>query len=445
MHQNRLQFFAALLLILFLGFACDNDPDEIGVGIQPDSDRLNVFFIDTLSVTAHSVYVDSVRTDETSRTMIGSYYDPVFGVSTSSLALELRLSSASVELGDSPVLDSMVMTLDYSSVPLSGDDEMYAYGDTLSQQTFRIFEVDETLNADTTSYYSNYEVALKTGEIATHTFFPRPTDSVMVDTSRVEAQLRMKMEDSFVQKFRDAPEGSLDSLQGFLNFLKGIYIQPDEVSMGGAILFFNVGSVYSRMTLYYSNAEEDSLKYYFPITSSSARFMNFSHNYDQADPQFVSQLNGDTTLGQDKFYLQPLAGVAAIIEIPFFRELNNLGDIALNEARLVIENNDKNGMFQPPDELAIFSYNTDGTTSLIIDQFEGTQYFGGLYDEGSGRVEFRLTQQMQRILATDTIPPRFYLGISGASILPNRMVCNGFNQIPGGLKLEVIYSKLSDQ
>lgn len=444
MHQNRLQFFAALLLILFLGFACDNDPDEIGVGIQPDSDRLNVFFTDTLTVTAHSIYVDSVRTDETSRTMIGSYFDPVFGVSTSALTLELRLSSASVELGDSPILDSMVMTLDYASVPLSGDDQMYAYGDTLTQQTFRIFEVDETLDADT-SYYSNYEVALKAGEIATHTFFPRPTDSVMVDTSKLEAQLRMKMDDSFVQKFRDAPEGSLDSLQGFLNFLKGIYIQPDEVSMGGAILFFNVGSVYSRMTLYYSNADEDSLEYYFPITSSSARFMNFSHNYDLAAPDFINQLDGDTTLGQQLFYLQSMAGVSAIIEIPYFKELNKLGDIALNEAKLVIENSDKNAIFQPPNELAIFSYDADGNTTLIIDQFEGTEYFGGLYDDGSGRIEFRLTQQMQRVLKTDTIPPRFYLGVSGASILPNRLVCNGFDQNPGGLKLEIIYSQLSNQ
>ena len=42
MLQNRLQLFAWLILIIFLGSACDNDPDEIGVGIQPDEDRLNV-------------------------------------------------------------------------------------------------------------------------------------------------------------------------------------------------------------------------------------------------------------------------------------------------------------------------------------------------------------------------------------------------------------------
>lgn len=444
MHRNRLQLFAALLAVLFLGFSCDYDPDEIGIGIQPDSDRINVFSTDTLNVTAYSVYVDSVRTDETSRTMIGSYYDPVFGRTTSSLALELRLSSSTVDLGDSPVLDSMVMVLDYATVALSGDEEMAAYGDTTTPQTFRLYEIDESIYVDS-AYYSNSVVALQDGEIASLTFEPRPTDSIMIDTSKVEAQLRIKMEDSFVQKFRDAPEGSLDSLSGFLEFFKGVYFQPDEVSVGGAILFFNVGSAYSRMTLFYSNADEDSLEYYFPITSTSARFMNFKHDYELADPEFVSQLNGDTLLGQDKFYLQSMAGVATVVEVPDFKEMNNLGEIALNEARLIIENNDMTSDFSPPDELAIFQYDEDGNMSIVYDQYEGTEYFGGEYDEDNGRVEFRLTQQFQKILATDTISPRFYLGISGASILPNRMVCNGFNLDPGGLRLEIIYSQLSDQ
>lgn len=444
MRLNRLQNLAALLAIIFLGFACDYDPDEIGIGIQPDSDKLNVYDT-TLPVTAYSVFVDSVRTDETSRTMIGSYYDPVFGTSTSSLAIQLKLSSSSVSLGDSPVLDSMVMVLDYTTLSLSNNETLAAYGDTNTPQTFRIFEIDETLIADTTSYYSNYEVALKAGEIASLTFEPRPTDSIMIDTTKFEAQLKMKMNDSFVQKFRDADSTDFASLDGFLNFFKGIYIQPDEVTNGGAIMFFNLGSVFSGMTLYYRNAEEDSLEYVFPITSTSARFMHFMHNYDVADPQFLSQLNGDTALGQDKFYVQSMAGVAAIIEIPDLRGLNNLGEIALNEAKLFIENNDMNSVFLPPEELAMLHYDYDGTKSVIYDQLEGTEYFGGVYDYDKGRTEFRLTQQLQIILSTDTIPPRFYLGVSGASILPNRMVCNGFNQNPGGLKLKIIYSQLSDQ
>jgi hypothetical protein len=447
MHKNSLQLFAAILMLLFLGSACENDPDEIGIGIQPDSDRLNIFTTDTFTINSYSVYVDSVRTDETSRTMLGSYFDPVFGVSTSSLALQLHLSSTSVELGDSPVLDSMVMTLDYSSVPLQGDEQMYAYGDTTTTQTFRIYELDEDIYLDSV-YYSNYEVARKSEEIGSITFEPHPTDSVQVDTSKVEAFLRIKMDDNFVQKFRDATTDDFASLDDFLDFLKGIYIQPDDVSMGGAILFYNLGSVNSRMTLYCSNAEEDMLEYYFPIASSSARFMHFTHNYNLATPEFINQLNGDTTLGRQEFYLQSMAGVAAIVEIPYFKNLNNLDDIALNEARLIVENRDKDSEFVPVEEIALFYYSDDDKRSIVSDQLEGTEYFGGVYDDASGRIEFRLTQQLQRTLTNDTISPRFYLGVSGASILPNRMICNGSDPFPDGsgrLKLELIFSKLNNQ
>lgn len=445
MFQNRLRFFALLMILALLGSGCENDPDQIGINIQPEADKLNVAYTDTLSVFAHSVYVDSVRSDETSRTMAGSYHDPVFGGSTVAWNLQLLLSSASIELGDSPVLDSMVMSMEYTSVALSGDDDLVAYGDTTTTQTFRIFELDETIYSDSV-YYSNYEVAVKAEEIGNITFQPHPTDSITIDTIKHKARLSIKMEESFVQKFRDATEDDFASLENFLEFFKGMQIAPDEVSSGGAILFFNAGSLFTRMTLYYSNAEEDSLEYYFPIGSGSARFMQFKHNYNLASPEFQFQLDGDTTLGNQKFYVQAMAGVATIIEIPYLRELKKIQDVALNEARLIIPDHNTDDALSPPSELILYTIANDGTNSLVIDQLEGTEYFGGLYDDAAGKVVFRLTQQLQQSLSNDTIPPRFYLGVSGSSILPNRMVCNGSSPADGsqGLKMELIFTKLKN-
>jgi len=446
MYQHRLQIIALIMIFALLGGGCENDPAEIGIDIQPDSDKLNVFSTDTIAVIAHSVYVDSVRTDETSRTMIGSYYDPVFGVTTSSLNLQLLLESSSVELGDSPVLDSMVMVLEYSSIVLTGSDDLAAYGDTTTPQTFRIYELDESIFADSV-YYSNFEVAVKPDEIGAITFEPHPTDSITIDSTRYKARLSIKLYDSYVQKFRDASENEeLSSLDDFLEFFKGMRIAPDEVSSGGAMLFFNVASTSTRMTLYYSNDEKDSLEYYFPIGSSSARFMNFTHNYDLASPEFQNQLNGDTTLGEQKFYLQSMAGVATIIEIPYLKNLNNLGSMALNEAKLSIPDNNPDDELFPPSELILYSINSEGKNTLVIDQLEGTGYFGGIYEDSPGRVIFRITQQLQRSLSNDTIPMKFYLGVSGASILPNRMVCNGTSPLDGssGLKMELIFTNLNN-
>lgn len=448
MLQNRFKIIAMAMVMAMFTFSCKNDPDRIGIDIQPESDKLNVYSTDTVTVVAHSIYVDSVRTDETSRTMLGSYFDPVFGPTTSSLYLQLRLSTAEVDLGESPVLDSMIMTMEYFNVTLSGNQKLPAYGDTTTPQTFRIFEIDETFSPDSV-YYSNNTLAVKSEQAGVLTFEPHPTDSVMIDAINYPAQFRIKMEDTFVQKFRDASEADFSSLDNFLEFFKGIYITPDEVSMGGAIMFINISSIFTRMTLYYSNAEEDSLEYYFPITSSSARFMNFNHNYMLADPVFQNQLNGDTALGNQTFYLQPMAGIATIIEFPYLKNLSSLGTIALNEAKLKFSNVNKDDVLLPPSELILFSINKEGNNTLLVDELEGDQYFGGIYDASSGQYYFRITQYLQTTLRNDSLPARFYMGVSGASIIPTRVVCNGTSPLTPvdnsqKLQLQLIYTQLSD-
>ncbi len=448
MHIKRLQIITWLMVFAIIAGGCDKDPDEIGIGIQPESEKLPVLFTDTISINAHSVFVDSVRTDETTRTMLGSYFDPVFGSSTVSMAFQLALSSATLELGEGAYIDSMVMQLEYIATAITGQDKLVAYGDTTTQQTFDLYELDETIY-DTASYYSNYQPALKGATIASHVFAPRPTDSISVDSAKYQARLSIKMDDSFVQKFRDASSSDFSSLENFLNFLKGIYIQPEEMTYGGAILFFNTASLNSGMRLYYSNNSEDSLVLKLPIASSSARFMNFAHNYNMASPEFQNQLNGNVSLGDQQFYVQCMAGVETIIEIPYIRDLNpTMGQVgvALNEAKLIISNSSPESMFTPPGIFVLFSLDEDGTKQLVLDQLESGDYFGGTYDESTGKVIFRLTQQLQRSLSVDTIPLRFSLGISGASILPNRMVGNGNTPMGGGspLKMDLIFTKLNN-
>jgi hypothetical protein len=444
MHRRPLTLFLVSVLIFIIStfLGCKNDPAKIGIDIQPETERFSVKGTDTTTIFAHSVFLDSVRSDKTSRTMLGSYNDPVFGTSTVALNLQFRLSTASLELGESPVLDSMILSLQYASMNLSGLDEIFAYGDTTTTQTFRVYEITDNSFIDTI-YYSNQILTTNNAESAIHVFEPKPTDSIVIEDEKVKARLRIKMEDSFVQKFRDASVDDLSSIENFLSFLPGLKIQPDDVSDGGAILFFDATSTFTRLTLYYSNQSEDSLIYHFPVTSTSARFMNFSHDYSLASAEFQQQLNGDTTLGQQKFFLQSLAGVAAVIELPYIKEYSKNKNLALNLAKLIITNSDTENEFAPPVDLVLFNISPDGSNTFLADQFEGVDYFGGSYESSNGEYFFRITQQMQNILQSDTIPPRFYLSISGASIMPNRVVCNGFNQPSSRLRLELIFTELN--
>jgi hypothetical protein len=69
------------------------------------------------------------------------------------------------------------------------------------------------------------------------------------------------------------------------SFLRGLYVTAEPVNENGSILYFNLPSILSRLTIYYSNDEQDSLRYEYTITSSDARFNKFDHlDYQDAEP-----------------------------------------------------------------------------------------------------------------------------------------------------------------
>ncbi len=449
MYKYRVPALGLILLAIMAFASCTNDPDEIGIGVQPDNERLNMFATDTVTVAVHSNFVDSVKTDETSRSLLGSYVDPVFGRTTASIYTQLRLSTTSVDFGDNPQLDSIVLSLEYTSIPLADGSKMTAYGDTSTPQTFRVYEIDEPLNLDS-SYYSNRAMALKQPEIGIKTIAIHPTDSLYigVDSVRVMAQLRIPLTEAFGYHILTAPQENLGSMDKFLDFIKGIYVTADPVSSGGAIGFFDLLKTNSKVTVFYSNNEDDSLAYNFQITSESARYIHYSHDYSMGSSDFLAQLQGDTALGAQKIYLQSMSGVSAEISFPYFR--NWAGKhIALNEAKLVLTNIDQNSGFQAPPDLVLYRLTEDGAIKFLADQPEGPDYFGGKYDAESGTYTFRITQHLQQVLTTDTLTNRLYLGISGASLMPNRLIMAGYNPEPpvnfaDRLRLSVIYTKLAN-
>ncbi len=448
---NIRSLLAFVILIFFFGAittSCENDPTIIGIDLLPDEEKLGVFSSDTTTVLVHSVFVDSIKTDETTRSLLGSYIDPVFGLSTVSIATQVRLSSVTVNFGDNPVLDSIVLSLDYTTITSILGSPLVAYGDTTTVQTIKVFELDEDLVFDT-AYYSNYNAALKPVELASKDVSFRPTDSIMVDTVLVKSQLRIQLSEEFGNSILNAPEEALESVDGFVSFMKGLYIKPEPVSAGGAIAFFDLLSAVSRLTIYYHNDDETKKSYTFLINAQCARYMNFDHDYSLGDPTFVAHLNGDTALGTENFYLQSLAGVETRLSFPYIKDWAKDQTIILNEAKLVFYNADTAGGFAPPLELFLFELKEDGSFDVLDEQFEGAAYFGGYYRRASAEYFFRMTQRIQKIISGEYDNTPFTIGVSGASLMPNRVVLNGYNpgntaQFDSRIRLKLIYTKVGN-
>ncbi len=442
MLKRRTILYILIFSLPVFIFSCNKEPGRIGIGLQLDEDKLNVYVSDTTSVYAYSVRVDSVRTDETSLSMLGSYYDPVFGLSTSSIYTQVRLSTTSVSFGSNPVLDSIILALEYT-----GD----YYGDITNKQNFKVYEISNSnsINVDSV-YYSNQELKYEEEEIGSVYVKPSPTDSVMMDTLKYKAQLRIPLSHEFGEDILNVGD-NLSSNDVFLKFLRGIYVTSEQILWGGAILNFDLVSANSKMTIYYSNDSVSSQSYPFTISADNARFMNFEHDYENApDAAFKAQvIDGDTTLGDNILYIQAMAGVKVRFKFPYIKDWVKENNIAINEARLTFYDVYPNSTLAAPNELLVLKRNNDSTAGFIPDQLEGTTYYGGQYDAESGAYFFRISRYIQYLLSDDAEDYGLELVISGGSLMPYRAMLIGPNPDPGidlskRFKLNLIYTDLKD-
>jgi hypothetical protein len=436
---------SGLFLLLTL-LSCRKEPYEIGIDILPPTDTLSVYQTDTVTVIAYTEVQDSIRTDEFTFGMVGAIMDPVFGKTTASIYTQVRLSTEGVTFGQNPVLDSLVLVLYYQGY----------YGDTNTLQHLKVWELSQDLIKDS-AYYSSQTAESYSILLADQYYRPRPHDSVLVLGYNVAPHLRVNLSNNtnyLGNKILSAPQNVLNTNEEFIKFFKGLRIEALPVDEGGSFIKFNTADLFSKIAVYYHNSDQgDSLRFDMVIDGSAARFNGFDHfGYADANPAFRQQvLNGDTMLGQDQLFLQPMGGTRLKVRMPYLRSLVKDGKIAISNAQLVFENPDKDSTLALPDALSLYMLDSTGAYGFVIDQSEGTGYFGGSYYSESRTYSFRLTRHIQNILTGDTTK-NLDLYISAVNPLKNilytnRVVLNGTSpydptRYPGRLKLRLLFTKL---
>lgn len=433
----------SLILILsgiILFTACKKENNNVGIDIQPPNDQLGVLSTDTLSIYAYSRRVDSVKTDETSTSLLGSIFDPIFGVSTANIFTQFRLSQTAISFGENPVVDSLMLTLDYKG----------AYGDSNAVLTVEIYEMTESIYLDS-AYYSNNAVAYDPTLVASKTFTPNLTDSIVVGTDTLRPHLRINLSETnpaLAEKLLSATDDDLNTQDDFLEFFKGLYIKVQDANNTGAIVYLNLTSTLSEMVLFYHNDEEDSLAFPFIISNKTAYFGHFAHDYSLAQPIFKSQvIDGDTTNGRNTCYVQAMAGVKTYLKMPTLRNMYQDGKIAVNEARLFIKLQEEDPIFDPALSLVLVRSDGEGGYQITSDQLEGLGYFGGIYDEASRGYWFRITTTIQDIMSSEDPDYGFEIFLSGGSVNAQRSILTGYDPVApvpveDRMKLVLTYTKV---
>lgn len=416
---NFFRLFSYLIAGIIL-FASCNDPEIIGLDVQPPGDQINLTFSDTATMRAFTIREDSLRTDEVSLFLLGSYTDSVFGRTDASIYAQVLLPNSNVNLGDSLSLDSVVLSLAYSG----------HYADTFPQQVFHIYRLTEDMDLDA-SYYSNKTFIYDPVELGSATLTPSPNDSV--------PNFRIRLSDAIGDSLLKMSDSSqLTTNENFLSLFKGLYIKADSINNNGGIFYINLLSSQSKLTLYYSSGIDDSLSFSFVFTTESARMTHFNHDYSMSP---IQQHLNDSTYADSLVYVQSMAGVKTKIRLPFLQNFISNGMIAVNKAELEITVTDNSdNRLAVPDKLLVLGIDADGTPLFLPDQFEGTAYYGGSYDATTRKYKFNIARYVQSVLTGEQQNYGLYLAVSGGVVQANRVILAGGTHPNYRMKLNLYYT-----
>ena len=238
-----------LLLVGIIIGGC-REENDLGLELLPQDDLItvkNVVIKDAISSFTFSE--DSIRTDEASKSLLGSLNDPEFGKTNAHFATQFRLQQFP-DFGTNPVADSVKLIVRYKGI----------YGDTITPQSFRVYELESPLNVD-----ENYtqEVDLKSmassqllGEII---YTPRLVmDSTETDT--FQQIFSIPIDISIGERLINADSSIMVNNDLFLDYFKGLYIESEPINgEGGTLLSLDAVSSTSYLgtglIVYYNNEE----------------------------------------------------------------------------------------------------------------------------------------------------------------------------------------------
>jgi hypothetical protein len=106
--------------------------------------------------------------------------------------------------------------------------------------------------------------------------------------------------------------------------------------------------------------------------------------------------------------------------------------------------------YPPPVKLQLYNVDSLGRLGIIMDSDEGENYFDGNYDKSSRTYKFRITRQIQNILAGKIKNFDMYIMVNNPvsnELIPGRVILNGTQPLPPAsysdrIQLQITYTKL---
>jgi hypothetical protein len=397
---NSLKKLSYTVLCLVIGtivcIGCKEDSGLIGLGVQPDEEFLNTDYFDTTTIIAYSALHDSLITSTVSTNMLGDIHDLVFGNTKAGIYTQFRLSATSVDFGQSPGVDSLVLTLVYTG----------SFGDTNNSFSLKVYEL--TGDLERKSYYAQSSINHDNNTLTEDpNLYISPTPTTKQDSSASSYYLRVQLKKSFANdKFiTKSNSGEYANDAAFLNYFKGLYLEADNKTGDGCIVSLDMTHSLSGLTLYYHNDQASNLKYTFKLNDSTVHFGAINHDYTGITNSLREQLDGNYTNTSEELYAQSGSGIKVVLNFPHLKEMFKDKKVVIHRAMLVVSHKDdalRN--YSHPSSLTLTYTNPATGTGYVLPDYVlglGNDYFGGKYNTATKEYRFNITQYIQDLIDGD--------------------------------------------
>lgn len=402
-----------LLSISLFFYSCD-ESSQLGLEVQPSSDKIEIFNASLNQNSSNPSFllttesVDSLRSDEPSSLLLGAIDDPIFGENLGAFITNLSLSQSNIDLGNNPVVDSVVMSYSYSGY----------YGDLASLTDIAVNYTDLFIFKDSV-YYSNHQFNNTAGG----------SEDLLIDftissDTSTSPMVKMILENSIGQQILDLGNNGLIDNETFQsNF--GLLWFNNFSPQSNAIIYLNPSGSNSEFKIYYHNDDSDSLHLDFVLDGESARINLFNEKP-------ISNLLIDGS----KSFVQSMAGFQTKIELQNIDLIDSLlMNKAINKVTLSFNVTD-DSEYISHENLSLVRVDSSGNNVFLKDlSIEGASHFGGQYSDGE--YEFNITRYFTNLLNDDSFTNELYLLSSGGAINANRTVVDN-----NSIVITVLYSNL---
>jgi|GEM_PF-3584803 len=367
--------FATILLL-----GC-NESSVIGSDLIPPGDNLVVERTDTVTLLASTILEDSLETWDLSEQteiddmLLGRVNHNTLGAYQAEIFTQIELGFINPDFSNSE-FDSIVLILAL--------DTFEVYGELQQPQSYHVYRMTEDFAVNDVLYSNKTFLTDAPNVLGSVTnWIPNYTDSILVDTVKERAQIRIRLDDALKTELFDTMDLSMyQSDEDLQTLFKGLHIVPDVSNT--AMVSVDMNALETRVLIYYT--KDDTVSTFFPflITESTGKTSYFNHDEARTTAP-ISMYVGDTDFGDSVVYVQGMAGANIKIDFPHAEAMNDQ-NIIVNKAVLqlsTLENDATDFNTRRPYQLTALRKTDDGRlvlnrdVTLSLGRVGGFGLFGG--------------------------------------------------------------------